>query len=209
LVVVAATAVHGVAVLAAVAVHVGADGTSGKIATQCPPNEAAEMFKLDALTTFAVNDERVQLEVTRPNDGFVLVNPTLGECSVVSSPTGLQLAAEAIDGIAKAQNAIAAAKSKTPFLENFFMSTTPCESRQGRRDEWFGPNKTPAYVSDAPQRAVHTRLPHHLRGSTNTDETDNNPPPSCVRSRLITLGTVAGDGPQRHHQTCKYRTTGC
>jgi hypothetical protein len=74
---------HGNKVVFVVAVHVGAPVTSGKIKMQCPPNTACEMFRFVAVTTFAVNDERVQLEVTRPNVGLVLENPMLDECSTV------------------------------------------------------------------------------------------------------------------------------
>ena len=42
--------------------------------------------------------------------------------SIVWEPDGLQFSAEAIDGIAKAHSAITAAKSRTLFFDNFFMT---------------------------------------------------------------------------------------
>jgi hypothetical protein len=53
-------------------------------------------------------------------------------------PSGSQEIAPAVVGSANAHNAIAAAKSKTPFFENFFMSML-LVSPGKRRDEWFGP----------------------------------------------------------------------
>jgi hypothetical protein len=70
-------------------------------------------------------------------------NPVLDESNVWAEPTTDQLAAEAIDGIANAHTAIAAAKSKALFVENFFMSNTPCESRQNAETIILVPSAPP------------------------------------------------------------------
>ena len=80
-------------------------------------------------------------------------------------PTVPQLEAEAIAGIANAHTAIAPAKSKRPFFENFFMTNAPCESRQDAETNGTAPEPTPAYVSTAPQGPFNNRLPPHHRGS--------------------------------------------
>jgi hypothetical protein len=92
-----------------------------------------------ALVTSAVRDDWVQDEIICPRIPDVLVNPISGESSVCSVPIGVQLTAPAIEGIANAHNAVTAAKSRTPFFDNFFISML-LVSRGKRRDEWFGPS---------------------------------------------------------------------
>jgi hypothetical protein len=117
--VVVAVAVHGNLVPTAVTVQ--SPTPAPPDAVQSPPNDALVISKFCADETFAVNDDRVQLEV-RPPTAVVLVNARFGESSVCSEPTTPQLAAEAIDGITNAHNAITPAKSNTPFLDNFFIT---------------------------------------------------------------------------------------
>jgi hypothetical protein len=118
--VVTAVAVHGNLVPTGVAVQVPME--EGPTAVQSPPNVAAVISISRVDETVTVNDDLVQIEVMLPRPGSVFVYPRLGESSVWCEPTTPQLDAEAIDGIMNAHNAIAAAKSKMPFLENFVMS---------------------------------------------------------------------------------------
>jgi hypothetical protein len=117
--VVGIVAVHGNLVPTAVVVHVP---TPGNATVHSPPNDPVVIVRMPALRTSAVNDEAVHFDTIWRPLWLVLVNPKSGESSVVSRPSGAQLAAGAVDGIASAHSAIAAVKSKTPFLENFFIS---------------------------------------------------------------------------------------
>ena len=63
---------------------------------------------------------RLQAAATERRCVFFAGLPGVGK-SLLIQQTAL-LAAEATDGIANAHNAIAAAKSRTPFFENFFIS---------------------------------------------------------------------------------------
>jgi hypothetical protein len=108
-------AVHGSPVGTEVAVHTPTG--AGPVAVQ-PLNNAELIDKIEPLAfTVAVNCDTEHDDVIA-----ALENPVLAESSVCSELTTLQFTAEAIDGIANAHTAIAAAKSKTLFLENFFMS---------------------------------------------------------------------------------------
>jgi hypothetical protein len=117
LLVVVAVAVHGNRVPTKVAVHLPA----APVLKVQNPNDPVVISRLCALATREVNDDRVQLEVLLP---VGLVNPMLGEWSVCSAPTVPQLAAEVTDGSTNAHSAIAPAKSKTPFLDNFFITNS-------------------------------------------------------------------------------------
>jgi len=118
-----------------------------------PPSVTKTISKFCALAMLEVKDDLVHDEVAPPPNE--LVNPKLGESSVCSEPTTPQLDAEDTDGIANAHNAIALAKSNTPFFENFFMATL-LVSLDRRRDEWFGPLAL-AYVSDALREPSNSR----------------------------------------------------
>jgi hypothetical protein len=88
---------------------------------QCPPNVAAVISRFAELVTFAVSDVLAHIVNNAPA-AVVAVYPRLDESSVWCEPTTVQLAAEAIDGMTKAHNAIAVTERNTPFFENFFMS---------------------------------------------------------------------------------------
>src|ERR1700709_2842044 len=80
-------------------------------------NGTAVISRFAALETVAVNDVPPHDEMAGPSS-VVVVNPKFGESSVCSEPIVPQLAAEAINGIAKAHNAITTAKSRKPFFDN-------------------------------------------------------------------------------------------
>jgi hypothetical protein len=95
------------------------------VAVQRPPKRALVTVSALALRTSTVNVEFEQFDVTPPKNARLDVNPMSGEWSVCSVPTKPQLAAEDSAGITNAHTAIAPPKSKTPFLEKFFMTNTP------------------------------------------------------------------------------------
>ena len=88
--------------------------------TKVQPVNVAEVISMFAvLTTLAVNEVLLHIDQAPVES---TLNPKLVEVSVWCEPTTPQLEAEAIDGTANAHTAIAPAKSKTPFLENSFMT---------------------------------------------------------------------------------------
>jgi hypothetical protein len=136
LVVLVAVARHGKLVPVEVVRHVFA--TRAATVVQ-PLNVPVVIVRTSPLSTRVVNRELVHDETRPPADGDV--NPMFDESSVLWLLAGLQLAAEDTAGNTNAHTAIAPAKSKTPFLENFFISNTPCQSRHNAETNGPTPNR--------------------------------------------------------------------
>jgi hypothetical protein len=105
-----------------------------------PLNAPVVIVRMLALSVRVVKNELVHDEVRGPA-AVDDVNPMSGETRWLCVDPA-QLAAEDTAGSANAHTAIAPTKSNTPFLENFFISNTPCESRQDA--ETNGPVPTSA-----------------------------------------------------------------
>jgi hypothetical protein len=88
-----------------------------------PLNKADVIVRTSPLSTRVVNDDPEHDEMTPAAN--VDVNPMLDESSVLWLLVGPQLAAEDTPGNTNAHTPIAPTKSKTPFLENFFIANTP------------------------------------------------------------------------------------
>jgi hypothetical protein len=136
LVVLVAVARHGKPVPVEVVRHVFAMAAAVEVQ---PLNVPAVIVRTSPLSTRVVNRELVHDETIPPAVGDV--NPMFDESSVLWLLAGLQLAAEDTAGNTNAHTAIAPAKSNMPFLENFFISNTPCESRQDAETNGPVPNR--------------------------------------------------------------------
>ena len=118
--VVRAVAVHGKLVPAKVAVHEAAKPAAVKMH---PVNDAAVISITAGLTTSAVSCALLHIDAAASP---LLINPKSDESRVWCVLTGLQLSADAIDGIANAHTIIAVAKRNEDF-KGLLHDTAPCE----------------------------------------------------------------------------------